>query len=90
MPEIPPHYLVTLDIRSGEYEKLSRKLICADDEIAAGRAAIESEMHHDVGEGAEWEDDCNLTDAHGEFHYRVKSVVPVLAPHVWVLQTYMR
>lgn len=81
------YFIVNLLIRAGEYEKSGISLIQAEDEMKAGKLALEGECHYDL-ENVYWENG-GVYDAQGEFFYRVKSCKEVPAEHVPVLLQYI-
>lgn len=66
------HYLVSLKIRTGEYEKSSKQLICAPNSSAAGDYAMYCESHDP--DSLEWSSKHNcVADMGWQFAYSVIS-----------------
>ena len=92
------HYLVTLRLRNGEYEKYTSKLVMAENEKEAGKDALLGEMHHGLDEGARWDEQADdndepiydrLWDAYDEWVYEVYEVKPVRDEDFLILKTYL-
>lgn len=89
-------FLVRIQIRSGEFEKHSRKLIeNCEDEKEAGRRALEGECHSDIGpeetSAAWWTDEDladELWDDSGGMVYTIESIHEVAPDDVKVLAHY--
>ena len=92
MPKRPTHYVVSLLVRSGEYEKHMTKLVKASNEKLAGRRAIEGEMHHGFKRGGEWDDPDKQSayDGWQHWYYRVKETRPVSDEDLETLKKYFR
>ena len=83
------HFIVQLNLRSGEYEKNSITLVKARNPVSAARKALKAELHHSIGDGAEKLADGSYTDAWGEWHYEVYQIIPVQKEDVLILQKYL-
>ena len=83
------HYIVTLIIRNGEYEKCPDTLVAAETPEAATRAAQLGQCHHDLGDGAQFLPNGSLDDAYGELVYEPWNVVLVEPEDVATLSKYL-
>jgi hypothetical protein len=89
-------YIVELELRCGEIEKTTTKLVSAINEAEAGKDALLSEIHYSVGDGAEWEEDDDgeplydrMWDANNEWVYTVYKVTLVEEGDFDVLKKYL-
>ncbi len=83
------HYLITIKIRNGDYEKTSRKLIIAASAKQARKKALTGEMHHDFRNGSKWIDPNTLEDGFGEWIYSVTDTKRVSPYHAPILEKYL-
>lgn len=80
------HYLVTLKLVIGEYEKATDTVIAADNGILAGRMAMAIECHGH----AYWAPDMEtIYDLGGELAYRVKGVSELTDEEAVVLKKFL-
>tara|TARA_B100001059_G_C17517115_1_gene418839 strand:+ start:350 stop:625 length:276 start_codon:yes stop_codon:yes gene_type:complete len=85
-----PAFLIVKQIQSGEYEKITTTLVCADSEQQACEGALLGECHSGLGEGADWlEEGQQIEDLYGEFIYTLYSVKLVPDKDLEVLSKYM-
>ena len=65
------HYLVSLKIQIGAYEKRTEMVITTDNDQDAGKMAMALECHGD----ARYDEDAKCVyDLHGEFAYKVDNI----------------
>jgi len=83
------HYIVTINIRNGEYEKSSTTLRTAETPHGATRAAQLGQCHHNLEHGAQFLPNGSLEDAYGELVYEPKDVVLVWPGDVATLAKYL-
>jgi len=90
-PKYKQHWCVTLQMRSGDYEKHSVSLQKAGNARTAGERAIRDEMHHSFRDGGEWEDKDKqvATDAYGEWYYEVYKCEPLTEAEYNVLRRFI-
>lgn len=84
------HFLVTLQIQCGDYQKHATTLQAAHSEDQAMKSALIGQCHGDIEEGsAIWDDEFTIEDVGGEFFYTVDSCEEVEPLHVHILKKYM-
>ena len=80
------HFLVTLQIQCGDYQKQATTLQAAHSEDQAMKSALIGQCHGDVEEGSSiWDDEFTIQDV-GEFYYAVDSCEEVAPFHVNILK----
>ena len=80
------HYLVTLELTLGEYEKHTQYLVAAPDEDKAKTYALALEAH---GPARYDTDTCILWDAGEQFAYVASDIDKVKPAHLGVLKQYL-
>ena len=75
------NYIVELEIQTGGVEKTTTKLVTAANKEEAERKALLSELHNDLGDGAEWDDDDEnsglMWDFNQEWIYTVSKLTQI-------------
>ena len=79
------HYVITLIVQAGEYQKLITHLITARTIWKAEKAAIENEAHDDL----EWTSASSAYDLNGEFHYSIQATKICSSEDFQVLKKYL-
>lgn len=84
------HFIVTIKIQSGEYEKTAITLVQELNEDLAIKSALLGQCHGDPEEGgAYWEDDQTIDDMFGTFLYTIHDCKEVPPEEVPTLQKYL-
>ena len=87
-------YIVELELQSGGVEKTTTKIVTAANESEAKREALLSEIHNDLGSGAEWDNDDEesgrIWDFYQEWVYTVDKVTLIESEeHYAILKKYL-
>jgi len=83
------YFVVKITIQTGEYQKLSTKLVRAYNQEEAEKNALLGECHGVIGESSEWIDE-GISDLGMEFHYSICSCKEVKPEHIDILFDYFK
>lgn len=82
------HFIIKIEIQSGESQKICTTLIRDVNKEEAMKKALLDECHGEIGVNAEWIDN-GISDLGDEFIYSIYSCVEVKPEHVDVIKHYI-